>query len=223
MGRIALIPARGGSKGVTRKNLQVVGGRTLINLAFDSAEKSGEFEEIWVSSEDREILEHATSLGALIHPRSDLAAVDSSTASDVVLDFLNFEQKYDDTSICYLQPTSPMRTERHVSQAIELHSSTKLSPIIGVKRAKELPEKMLTLTEMGLLTSYNSANTSNINRQKAPQYLYPNGAIYVFTIKDFRREGGFPISGAIPFIMNELESLDIDSREDLWLARRIWS
>lgn len=223
MGRIALIPARGGSKGVARKNLQTIGGKTLLHLAFDSAEKSGEFDEIWVSSEDREILEHATSLGALAHPRADFAAADSSTARDVVLDFLNSGRRSDETSICYLQPTSPMRTDRHVSQVLELHRSYALSPVVGVKRAKELPEKMLTLTETGILTSYKSTNTTNINRQDAPLYFYPNGAIYVFTIMDFTREEGFPIAGAIPFLMNELESLDIDSQEDLWLARRIWS
>jgi CMP-N-acetylneuraminic acid synthetase len=221
VGTLALIPARGGSKGISRKNLQEIQGKSLVCRAFESAQKSGRFDEIWISSEDAEILSHAKALGALTHPRAVHAANDSAQAEEVVLDFLKSNPRSEQTSICYLQPTSPFRTADNIRLSIERHYSFGSVPVIGVKRARELPEKMLTISEEGILKAYGSSNTSNMNRQRAPVYLYPNGALYVFTVRDFELEDKFPISGALPFLMSELESLDIDSQEDLLLARRV--
>lgn len=221
MTKIALIPARGGSKGVLGKNMQVINGKSLVELAVESAKLADIFDEIWVSSDDEETLSQAEKLGVRVHRRSSSASSDTATANDVVFNFLRDEAKTEHTSLCYLQPTSPFRTAEHVVSSLGLHETNYSVPVISVKEASEIPEKLFTAVLGGALLPYLSQKKQNINRQDAPQYLYPNGAIYVFTVGNFQAERGFPITNALPFIMNSLESLDIDSYEDLWLARRM--
>jgi CMP-N-acetylneuraminic acid synthetase len=218
---VALIPARGGSKGIPGKNMKEIRGKTLVRMTIEAAQESKVFDEIWVSSDESKILQHALGFGVGTHLRSNDASSDVATANDAVSDFLNSETKGPLTTLCYLQPTSPFRTGKSIRAAIELHRSKNFSPVIGVKYATELPEKLFIRLENGNLRSFLHGETSNINRQETPEYLYPNGSIYVFRIHDFHSADKFPIIGAVPFLMNQLESLDIDSYEDLLIARKL--
>lgn len=218
---VALIPARGGSKGVPEKNMQEILGKTLVRMAIESAQESKVFDEIWVSSDDDTTLQHSLTLGARAHLRSAAASSDVATANDAVFDFLNSETKSPLTTLCYLQPTSPLRTGESIRASIELHRARNFSPVIGVKYATELPEKLFIRLKNGTLRSFLSGKTQNTNRQEAPEYLYPNGSIYVFRIQDFNAADGFPLTSAVPLLMNQLESLDIDTNEDLVFARKL--
>jgi len=217
---IALIPARGGSKGILNKNLRVIDGRTLLERAIKSAHSATCLDEIWVSSDDKQILDEAKSHGALVHPRSEFASSEFATAADVVGEFLAFHPTAIDASLVYLQPTSPFRTPESVKEAVELHNQTG-KPIIGVKDCTELPEKMLQINKDGSLRPFMDENLSNANRQQLGTYFYPTGSLYVFRSKSFLDSGGFPVHDSIPLPLGRIESIDIDTFEDLEIARAI--
>jgi CMP-N,N'-diacetyllegionaminic acid synthase len=219
---LALIPARGGSKGVPRKNLEVVGTQSLLERAVSSGQGSERISVSCVSSEDEEILARAAKLGALTHRRSSRAAGDEARASDVIVDFLDSRPEInDDVRIVYLQPTSPFRTSSHVDQAIRALESGGSDALVAVVGSHQLPEKTLVINEVGVLALGPAGVDPGENRQGLAPSVYPNGAIYIFSVGGFRERGDIPVIGAQPFLMGKVESLDIDSPEDLEIARAL--
>ena len=217
---VALIPARGGSRGVPRKNLARVGGSSLLERAIRSALDCDRIGACFVSSEDDEILEVARREGATPHRRSIDASSDQARASEVVDDFVNRVQlDFATTRIVYLQPTSPFRTASHVRQAIQLMEESGASSLVSVERSPFLPEKMLRMGEDSLLRLADDSGDPGANRQLFEKSFYPNGAIYIFDLEAFFRSGDVPVSESIGFVMTKLESLDIDDPDDLQIAR----
>jgi len=219
---LALIPARGGSKGVPRKNLEVVGSQSLVERAVLSGHGSRMISACYVSSDDKEILAKAVELGAHAHLRSELAAADGARASEVLVDFLACHAEIDDeVKIVYLQPTSPFRTLAHVEQAINELESVSIDALVGVVRSHQLPEKTLKINDSGVLALGPAGVDPGQNRQDLTASVYPNGAIYIFSVGLFRERGEIPVIGAYPFLMGKVDSLDIDDPEDLILARGV--
>lgn len=219
---LALIPARGGSTGVPRKNLEVVGSQSLVERAILAGIGSAKVMDCYVSSDDREILAKATELGAQAHLRCDSAADNGARASEVVRDFLaSHSEVSDEDKIVYLQPTSPFRNSTHVDQAINVMESAGVSALVGVVRSHQLPEKTLVINESGLLELGHTATDPGENRQTFAPSFYPNGALYIFSVKAFRKDCDIPVVGGFPFLMSKVESLDIDDPEDLIIARGI--
>lgn len=213
-----LIPARLGSKGLVRKNLAPIGGKSLLEWAIDSAFESGISGKIVVSSEADEALEIAKSRGAFTHKRTPAAASDEASAADVVLDFLSSWRADPDDIIVYLQPTSPLRTGEHVRDAFMEFERLGMSPLISVRLVSDHPEKMLVIDADGRLQSYGEVGRSSDNRQALSAVWYPNGAIYIFSIQDFSESRSFPTSGSVPFEMSDAASIDVDSSLDLRIA-----
>lgn len=176
----------------------------------------------YVSSDDEEILAKARELGAQAHLRSSLAAADSARASEVMDDFLAGHAEIDDeVRIVYLQPTSPFRTSARVDEAINAMESGDVDALVGVVRSYLLPEKTLVINESGLLALGPAGVDPGANRQGLAPSVYPNGALYIFSVGAFRERGDIPVAGAYPFLMGRVESLDIDDPEDLILARGV--
>lgn len=216
---ILLIPARGGSKGVIRKNLQTVGGVTLVQRAI-LASIDSELGEVWVSTDDQEIKELAKKAGARVADRSQSCASDNATADDVVREFLAWY--VGQTSIIYVQPTSPLRSSRHLRDAWDLHLKSNFEPVVSVRLVSQHPGKMVRLVNHKLApVSENHDLTSN--RQSLEPLFIPNGAVYVFKSSDFKSSDCIPIHGALPLIMPEKDSLDIDSTFDLEIANLLSS
>ena len=218
----ALIPARGGSRGVPRKNLAVIGTRTLLERTIETALDCNVFHKIIVSSDDYEILNLALNYQVDIHQRSAWASADYSTASDVLRDLL---EVFDKTTlgsirITYLQPTSPFRTVNGILQALSKADEHESGCCVSITKAKNVPHKMVTLSS-GILHPFlpQSGESLTANRQQLPDIYLPNGAVYVFPIMRFLNTGSIPIQGSSYLIMNERESLDIDSSFDLEIAR----
>lgn len=219
---IALVPARGGSKGVPRKNLEVIGSRSLVERAVLASQGTTNISVCYVSSDDQEILAKALELGAQAHLRSTLAAADSARASEVIDDFLAGHVEIDDeVRIVYLQPTSPFRTSAHVDQAINAMEFAGIDALVGVVRSHQLPEKTLVINDSGVLALGPAGVDPGENRQGLTPTVYPNGALYIFPVGAFRERGDIPVVGAYPFLMGKIESLDIDDPEDLILARGV--
>jgi CMP-N,N'-diacetyllegionaminic acid synthase len=219
---VAFVPARGGSKGVPRKNLELVGSQSLVERAVLSGRASTKVSACHVSSDDQEILAKAVELGAQAHLRSTLAAADSARASEVMDDFLSGHAEIDDeVRIVYLQPTSPFRTSAHVDRAINAMESAGVDALVGVVRSHQLPGKTLVINDSGALALGPGSLDPGENRQSLPPSVYPNGALYIFSVGAFRERGDIPVIGAYPFLMGKVESLDIDDPEDLILARGV--
>jgi CMP-N-acetylneuraminic acid synthetase len=219
---VALIPARGGSEGVPRKNLARVGTKSLIERAVSSARGVDGLGSCYVSSDDDEILEHAGLVGAIPHRRSAISATNSSRASEVVTDFLDQHPELaDDDVLVYLQPTSPFRTAQRVSEALQLYQARSTQSLVSVVHSHQLPSKSLKIAESGLLQLVDERGDPGANRQTFDHAVYPNGAIYVFSVASFRESGDIQVVGALPFIMGKVESLDIDDPDDLMIARAV--
>ncbi len=221
---VALIPARGGSQGIPKKNLSEVGGFTLLARAIRSAKDCPQISSVFVSSDDNEIREIAKNLGARAVVRPDQLSSGSSRAEEVVEHFLATPEgsvlRESDT-IVYLQPTSPFRSEVHVIAALEALNSHKSQCLVSVKEITDYPSKALTIGELGLTTTTPFWKDSGANRQDLPVFHYPNGAIYAFTIEAFRSKNEIPTIGALAFLMGSVESLDIDTPDDLLIAQAV--
>lgn len=215
---VALIPARGGSKGVKRKNLRIIAGMPLIEYSVLAAKLSKSIDRVYVSSEDEEILEVAQHLGAETIRRPMEFASDSASANSVVLHFIETlpsELREQDPYILYLQPTSPLRTATHIESALEKMVEMRMHTLISVCELTVSPYKSFRINEDGGLQSLFDEKLSNARRQDLPLTYIPNGALYVFRISDFIERGGFPSNGSLPFIMSEAESIDVDTEEDI--------
>jgi CMP-N-acetylneuraminic acid synthetase len=218
---IALIPARGGSKGISLKNLSKVGGTSLLTRTIRTAFESRVFDEIWVSSDNSEFLRVAETEGALTHLRSSEASGDGATASDVIFNFNSTRNLRKTDTLVYLQPTSPFRDANHIREAFDLFNKNNLRTVISVKEVEEHPEKMFRLDSSGTLVHYLNETNATENRQTLGKYFYPNGAIYIFCFQSFLEAGAFPTRDSTPYYMNKLDSVDIDSEDDLIIARMI--
>ena len=219
---VALVPARGGSRGIRRKNLEMVGGHSLVARAVLSAQGAGLLLDCFVSSDDDEILAHATDLGAQVHRRQPEAASDAARASQVVTDFLDGHDEFRESDhIVYLQPTSPFRTAEHVAEAINLLESSGAGSVVSVVSCSQLPQKSLVVNQLGVLEQGLFGQDPGGNRQDFAPSVYPNGALYIFSVGNFLERGEIPVVGAVPFRMGLIDSIDVDNPEDLELARRI--
>ena len=220
---VALIPARGGSKGLVGKNTKLLVGKPLVQHTIEAALAVESISDVFVSSDSKEVLEIARSLGAACIDRPKAYASDHASAVDVVNHFLSIlhnQNLEDDAIILYLQPTSPLRDSRHLVESIDLLEASDCDRLLSVRKSAETPYKMF-LIEEGSLSSIFEEQLSNARRQDLPQAYLPNGAIYMFSIREFRAKGGFPSNGSIPYVMDYESSLDIDTLEDFLTAEAI--
>lgn len=213
---IVLIPARGGSKGIPKKNLQPVGELSLLNIAIKVSLESN-LGTVWVSTDDEGIGKEGNAAGAKIWRRHPSAGKDDATANDVVRDFLDSNEV---EVVIYLQPTSPFRTACHINDAWKLFIESGGAPVVSVKGVTEHPGKMVSIVN-GKLRPFLSASMTTANRQSLEALYIPNGAIYLFHKRDFQLYDSIPIENAIPFLMSDEESIDIDSPLDLEIANHL--
>lgn len=222
----AIVPARGGSKGLPGKNLMKIGGKTLIERAIESARDCLYVDAPIVSSDDDTILAEAHRLNTIGHRRSDLASQDDSTAGDVIRDFLNADDVEIDPSvdpwIVYLQPTSPARTADMVERAFDVLSEhlPGATALVSVTNPPKSPYWTLNVGADGRLHPL-FPEVYGLNRQQNAEAFIPNGAIYIFKLSAFKALGKFPVDGAVPFFMSEEESIDIDTLEDFEKAKAL--
>jgi CMP-N,N'-diacetyllegionaminic acid synthase len=223
MSIVCLVPARKGSKGIKNKNLAIVGVHSLVQRAIMSSTGACHVSKCFVSSDSDSILDQVKESGATPHRRPIEFSLDKSTANEVVSEFIRTRlgNSFDiETTIVYLQPTSPFRNRDHVREALALHFQSGQRNIVSVRSASIQLDKLVRLTDSGSLTSFSSDAAATSNRQGlSDSYLQPNGAIYVFKILDFLTQNSFPITGSIPYRMDAISSLDIDLDGDLELAQ----
>ena len=222
---LALIPARGGSKGIPRKNLAPLAGRPLIDHTIQAARRASWVDEVWVSSDDESILATARDSGVTPLRRPDHLAGDEASAVGVVEHFISQipeALRARNPVIVYLQPTSPLRGAEHIDLALRTMVSQQARTLLSVTECEKSPYKTFRLDGSQRLISLFDEKMSNARRQDLPVAYQPNGAIYIFSVRDFKARGGFPSNGSVPFIMNARDSIDIDTPDDLVRVAQIF-
>lgn len=217
---LVIIPARGGSKGVPKKNIKLLGNKPLIQYTIEAALEVFEKSQICVSTDDMDIIQLAESLGIevpFVRP-SELAA-DHSSTQDVLLHALNFyTEKKQKTfeQIVLLQPTSPFRTGKQIKEALDLFDET-CEMVVSVKETKANPYYILREeTSEGWLEP--SKKGHFIRRQDAPKVWELNGAIYIIDVKTLYEKPIAQLTKVRKYEMDEISSHDIDSIFDWQMA-----
>ena len=220
-----VIPARGGSKGVPRKNIKLLNGKPLIQYTIDAAEKVFEKKHICVSTDDTEIKTIVESLGLevpFIRP-ADLST-DIAGTFEVLLHALEFYENrgFIADTLVLLQATSPFRTEKHIKEALnEFDESCEM--LVSVCETKSNPYYVLKEESVeGWLISSKTGNFTR--RQDCPKVYELNGAIYIINVKALKNAKSLSeFTRVKKFVMDEQSSHDIDSIYDWKVAEIITS
>lgn len=220
---IALIPARGGSKGIPQKNIVNLAGKPLLSHTIHAAQAARVFDAIYVSSDDSQILAVAEADGAATIRRHPDLAQDHSPTNPVIQECIEQQSLARDDIIILLQPTSPLRTAGHIQASLTLYSQHQsCNALISVCAA----DNKYLYAYMGAdpyLTPAMPEYAKISRRQDLPNIYLPNGAIYIFSVANFQCEQAIPDSKVIAYVMPEADSIDIDTLEDLKRAELYFS
>lgn len=216
---IQIIPARGGSKGLPRKNIRLLAGKPLIVYSIEAALNSKYTGRIIVSTEDEEIAELSRHHGAEIIERPAELAKDEIPTIDVVLHVLEElrSESYEPDIIVLLQPTSPLRSAQDIENALELYLDSDTECMVSVCEGEHSPYQSLTI-EQGYLTPIFEEKYFTARRQDLPLIYRPNGAIYITTPGALYNDKTFYGPNILPYIMPPERSIDIDCEMDLIYA-----
>ncbi|NCD13046.1 MAG: acylneuraminate cytidylyltransferase family protein [Epsilonproteobacteria bacterium] len=215
---LAIIPARGGSKRLPRKNVLEIGGKPLIAWSIDAAIKSSYIDKVIVTSDDAEILEIAQHYGADIVKRPIELAKDTATTYDAIKHTVDNVEKYD--YIILLQPTSPLRNEQHIDEAINLLHVKQADAIVSVCKMEHSPLWSNVLPEDGDMSFFIRDEIKNRRSQDLSDYYRLNGAIYICKTENFLDEKTFFIKKNIfAYKMKRKNSIDIDEEIDFEICK----
>lgn len=225
---LCIIPARGGSKGVPRKNLRNLGNKPLIQWTIDEAKKSKYIDCIVVSTEDKEIEQICVKLEVEVIKRPmELAKDDSPTIDSVLytLNTLESDEKYIFEYVLLLQCTSPFRTVTDIDRAIEtLLKDRKFKSLISVTKEVHPPWWLKTIADDGTIKDFISYNKKEFSRRQSfPPVYRLNGAIYISETHELKKNQSFETDKTLAYIMNNYSSIDIDAEEDFRWAEHMIS
>lgn len=219
---LALIPARGGSKGIPRKNIRLLCGKPLISYSIVEALKSRYINKVVVSTEDEEIARVSKKYGSEIIHRPEELATDTADSDDVITHAIKVlgEGHYTPDVMVLLQPTSPLRNAKEIDTAIDIFLHQDCDSVVSVSETPHSPYWSFTL-EKSFLKPLFDEKYFHTRRQDLPPTYIPNGAIYVSTPEKFVENKGFYGKKIIPLIMSSLTSIDIDTEFDFLMAETI--
>ena len=217
----AIIPARGGSKGIPRKNIKLFCGKPLIQWSIEIALSSPSVDRVIVSTEDPEIGDLSKRLGAevpFLRPRH--LAADSTPGVAPVLHLLESNLGLDD--VLLLQPTSPLRRLKDIESIVKLRSSKSASSAVSVTPCDKNPSWMFSMENECYLKSLLQSPKSQ-PRQQLPSYYAFNGSLYLATSDFLLREKSFFSPETVAYVMPQKFSVDIDTPLDWDFAEFLFS
>ena len=214
----ALIPARGGSKGIKRKNVRLLAGKPLISYTIAAALDSKYIDRVIVSTEDEEIAQISKSFGAEVpHLRPKELAEDTTATIEVVLHEAGaFLSSGEWDSLVLLQPTQPLRTWEDIDKAIAFYYEMGKKSLVSVSEAGDHPLFMRQINKDGRMKKLLNL-PSTVRRQDMERIYRVNGAIYINQIKELTETTSFN-DNELGFIMDRSHSVDIDELSDFALA-----
>ncbi|MFH1451538.1 MAG: acylneuraminate cytidylyltransferase family protein, partial [bacterium] len=216
---VAIITARAGSKELPHKNIKLLAGKPLIAYTIEAALGCSAIQRCIVSTEDALIKAVSLRFGAEVIDRPPELATDSAFSEDVVrhvLLSLKKNKEYPEYFVL-LQPTSPLRTSKHLTDCLKKFFNSKAMCSVSLVESENHPYKTLTLKKNKLSPLINFVSIDR-PRQLLPKAYRPNGAIYIMKSDLFMKRRSFFTKDFIPFFMNRMDSVDIDNELDLLIA-----
>ncbi|WP_084154156.1 acylneuraminate cytidylyltransferase family protein [Citrifermentans bremense] len=219
---IGIITARGGSKGLPRKNVLPLAGKPLIAWSIEQARQAALLERVIVSTDDEEIAAVARALGAEVpFLRPAELARDATPHIDVIehaLLFLADSEGYRPEYVCTIQPTSPLRTPADLDQMVLLAYEKRADAVIAVSEAHDHPYLVRKMDMDGLLSPFMEAPIPYLRRQDLPPAYFVNGAGFVNRVCSLLEERTFYPPNGFGYAMPMERSLQIDTRLDFDLV-----
>lgn len=225
----ALIPARGGSKRIPKKNLEVIGGKTLVEWSIAAALLSKSINRVFVSSDDHDTLELVKDIPSCVgFKRKAFACTDDATDRDVVIDFLDFLPKNAwPELIVYLRPTTPFRRIMDIDSAIQ--KMIDIPAATGLRSVHEMSESAYKCFEIRyegwLFPSFENEDIRNIDNCNAPNHFYPktyhpNGVVDIIRLSTIRENLFSKVLFGNEVVAHITEpTIEIDTPFDLQMAR----
>jgi CMP-N-acetylneuraminic acid synthetase len=213
---LGVIPARGGSKGIPRKNVRPIAGKPLMAWTIEAALRSASLEVVVVSTDDEETAEEARRWGAQVpFLRPSALAQDDTPGVDPVLHALDHLPGFD--SVLLMQPTSPLRSAEDIDACVALARTLDAVAVVSISEPGQHPywmyrlgpdRKLQTLTDQPL----------TLRRQDLPPVYALNGALYFGRADWLRRHRTFITADTVGYVMPPERSLDVDTRHDWQVA-----
>jgi CMP-N,N'-diacetyllegionaminic acid synthase len=216
---LAIIPARGGSKGIPGKNLVPLCGKPLVQWSIDVAKKAKSVRDIVLTSDSREILEVGCHQGVRLLLRDPKLAQDDTSTEAVIKDVIDKHiTDFDPDCLVLLQPTSPIREPKHIDEAVDMLMRENLDSVVSVVESHSLLWRMNGYKAIPR-AMYDIANRQR--RQDMGSQYEENGSIYVFTIDHWEAMGN-RLGGKVGlYRMPGQTKIQVDSLSDLDLVRHI--
>ncbi|KEI06370.1 acylneuraminate cytidylyltransferase family protein [Clostridium botulinum] len=220
---LAIIPARGGSKGIHHKNIMKICNKPLIVYSIEAANESKYIDYTLVSTDDEAIKNVSLEYGAevpFLRPKE--ISDDKAKSIDVVLHAIDYLKKYNkefDYAVL-LQPTSPLRTIEDIDKGIENIINSNNDSLISICECDENPVLMRTIENNKLNTIFEFKG-DNLRRQELPKFYIFNGALYINKVDMLVNEKAFVNEDTMPFIMDRYKSIDIDNMLDAKIVELI--
>ena len=225
MSNIAIIPARSGSKGVKDKNIRELCGKPLIAYSIEAALRSGEFDEVMVSTDSDRYAEIAKKYGASVpFLRSAQTSSDTASSWDMLDEVLHNYEKIGRVfdSFCLLQPTSPLRTAEDIKAAYRLYREKASFAVVSVCEAEHSPLWCGHLPSSGEFDNFVDADMI-LQRQAGQKFYRLNGAIYIINTERYKKDRFLYQKGSYAYIMSQDQSADIDTELDFLFAELLIS
>ncbi len=218
---VSIIPARGDSKGLPRKNIIDLAGKPLIAYTIESSLTSKYITKTIVSSDDDEILDISVQFGAEILKRPAELAQDTTSSEAVITHVLNnIEHLNEYDYLILLQPTSPLRSSKHIDSAFKQLLNSDADALISICHNDKKILKSFLLSSNGYLGGIVNDEYPFMRRQELPNVYMPNGAIYIIKVKSFLRHETLLTKKTLPFLMSNIISIDIDKMSDIVKAEK---
>jgi pseudaminic acid cytidylyltransferase len=220
MSVFCVIPARGGSKRIHKKNLVDLLGKPLVQRCIERISSVELIKEIIVSTDDEEIADVSRKAGASIHYRSGVLAGDYASSDEVIADVCRARDFEDDSTVVCVYPTSILFPLKKLDEAISKHLE-ELSPLITVCLYPHPIERSLTFDRNRKIQMLSPENADKRTQDFKASY-FDAGQFYICTAKKWRMSFDFLTEGATAIELNYLEFMDIDEPEDLKLLSKLW-
>lgn len=222
---LAVVPARGGSKGIPRKNIRNLAGKPLIAWTIEEAKKCPFIDRLILSSEDNEIIAVAKELGCevpFVRPL-ELAGDEISGIAVIrhAVQHLVNEEGYQPDYVLTLQPTSPLRRHGHISKVLEKLIDAGADSVITVCQAEQSPYWMRVVGPDDRLLPFLDSGQTFHRRQELPKIYHLNGAVYASRFESVMTSDDGLGKDVRPLIMSRKDSIDIDCDLDFRLAEML--
>ena len=227
MNVLFVITARGGSKGVPRKNIRMLGDKPLIAYKIIAAKKCQFEKRIIVSTDDKEIAEISRKYGAEVpFIRPNELATDTASSADVLQHAMNWiklnsQETYD--CVCVLEPSSPFASYRDLDKALQLIEQIGADTLVSVKEVEVTKNFIHSLDKDGKLSEFYFAikDLPSVRRQEQKKEYTMNGCMYIAKWDYFMKNKLFYSVNSIPYIMSQESSIEIDTYLDYEIACRV--